>query len=850
MNPLAKSLKLIPSRCALILGLILLSGLLATAQVGVHTDFPDNSSAMDIVSSNKGLLIPRVTLTSNLSSPSPVTAPAVGLLVFNSGANQAIGFYYWNGSSWNFLSSSAPSGNYWSLTGNSGTTPGTNFLGTTDNNHFLVYTNNTERMRFESDGQVVIDSIAPRNATDLFTVIANTVQKTAIAAYTTGTGYYSKGGRYGLVALVDTSATNLGCGIYARNYDALGYGAFTVGSNITSFPVLTSHTAGITTYGVDGLHAWGRDANGYGIFATGSNGASPFNIGGVSAGLSAIGNYGIISKGTSATGRGIVSVGSGISSITTSNESEGGAFIGYHGIYSKGTGSVEPYGIGVIGLGYNVSNYSIITGRSLGGSFTGNYGVYGKGLASDAVGVLGLGSNGSGYFTVTNGSGGAFTGYHGSLSVGTDVTGGIGVVAAGNGTSYTMMPTTGAGGSFTGINIGIAGYGNNTTNGIGIIGAGNNKGALLPAAGSGGAFSGNNGLYSMGMSANGTGVIGLGNNIANPGTFASGAGGSFIGFAAGTVGWGADGTAGTGMIGAGNNIATPLTYATGSGGAFTGTNLGLYANGTNASSGIGVIGNGNNVTAVLPASGGCGGAFTGVTYGVYGFATNSGNVTRGGGYFACNPTASGAYAWCGYRNNNSNYKVFGNGTVATIVKNTKGELIGLYCPEAPEVLFQDYGIGQLVNGHAHINLDPDFALNINVSDQHPMKVFIQPEGDCKGVYVTNKSANGFDVVELQGGQSNVPFSWQIVATRANEQTMLKDGSVEKTVYDMRFGPAPGPLEVIEQPAVINQMVPVETRKLERVAAGKEDYKADQTCNIQVLEVKEDKVIENHDNPDE
>ena len=72
----------------------------ASAQVGVHTDFPDNSSAMDIVASNKGLLIPRVTLTSSLSNPSPVTSPAVGLMVFNSGSNQPIGFYYWNGTNW------------------------------------------------------------------------------------------------------------------------------------------------------------------------------------------------------------------------------------------------------------------------------------------------------------------------------------------------------------------------------------------------------------------------------------------------------------------------------------------------------------------------------------------------------------------------------------------------------------------------------------------------------------------------------------------------------------------------------------------------------------------------------
>src|SRR5512145_707211 len=151
----------------LLLFLFVLQVMVTTAQVGVHTDFPDNSSAMDIVAANKGLLIPRVTLTNSLANPSPVTAPAVGLLVFNSGANQAIGFYYWNGSTWVLLGGgSSGGGDGWALTGNAGTIPGTNFLGTTDNQHFLVYTNNAERMRIESDGQVVIDSIAPRNAID------------------------------------------------------------------------------------------------------------------------------------------------------------------------------------------------------------------------------------------------------------------------------------------------------------------------------------------------------------------------------------------------------------------------------------------------------------------------------------------------------------------------------------------------------------------------------------------------------------------------------------------------------------------------------------------------------------
>lgn len=76
---------------------------LAYTQIGIQTDNPDASSVLDIVSSDKGLLIPRISLTSNLSSPSPVTFPASGLLVYNSGGNQVHGFYFWTGSIWKML---------------------------------------------------------------------------------------------------------------------------------------------------------------------------------------------------------------------------------------------------------------------------------------------------------------------------------------------------------------------------------------------------------------------------------------------------------------------------------------------------------------------------------------------------------------------------------------------------------------------------------------------------------------------------------------------------------------------------------------------------------------------------
>ncbi|MFM6924675.1 MAG: hypothetical protein ACKOU7_04180, partial [Ferruginibacter sp.] len=117
----------------------------------------------------------------------------------------------------------------------------------------------------------------------------------------------------------------------------------------------------------------------------------------------------------------------------------------------------------------------------------------------------------------------------------------------------------------------------------------------------------------------------------------------------------------------------------------------------------------------------------------------------------------------------------------------------LSAPEAPENLFQDYGQAKLANGRVHIDIDPVFAKNIAVNDKHPLRVFVQLEGDCKGVFVTNKTQFGFDVVELDGGRSNTSFSYSIIANRADETN--PDGSIAHYSNE-RFPAAPGPMPKI------------------------------------------------------
>ncbi len=142
--------------------------------------------------------------------------------------------------------------------------------------------------------------------------------------------------------------------------------------------------------------------------------------------------------------------------------------------------------------------------------------------------------------------------------------------------------------------------------------------------------------------------------------------------------------------------------------------------------------------------------------GVYGYSS-SGNGIAG--------TSSTGYA--GYFSGNvyiaGNYTATGSKTAE--VKLANGSPVRLFCEEATGVYFVDYGEGQLVNGSAHIPLDPTFLQTVTIDAQHPLMVFVQVEGDCKGAYVTNKTATSFDVRELQGGTSQVSFSYRVVCSR-------------------------------------------------------------------------------------
>ncbi|SEQ03392.1 hypothetical protein [Flavobacterium urocaniciphilum] len=80
----------------------------AFGQVGINTDNPNSDSYLELESTDKGLLIPRLNLTA-LNNPSPLTAHVAGMLVYNTGFSGTMdnivypGLYINNGTSWERL---------------------------------------------------------------------------------------------------------------------------------------------------------------------------------------------------------------------------------------------------------------------------------------------------------------------------------------------------------------------------------------------------------------------------------------------------------------------------------------------------------------------------------------------------------------------------------------------------------------------------------------------------------------------------------------------------------------------------------------------------------------------------
>jgi hypothetical protein len=110
--------------------------------------------------------------------------------------------------------------------------------------------------------------------------------------------------------------------------------------------------------------------------------------------------------------------------------------------------------------------------------------------------------------------------------------------------------------------------------------------------------------------------------------------------------------------------------------------------------------------------------------------------------------------------------VFGDfsvtGAKAAVVPHPDGSLRTLYAVESPESWFEDYGRTRLINGVARVTLDPDFSALVQQGDY---LVFPVAEGNCNGIYVSQRDAKGFEVRECNNGKSTLPLAYKVLARR-------------------------------------------------------------------------------------
>ena len=91
---------------------------------------------------------------------------------------------------------------------------------------------------------------------------------------------------------------------------------------------------------------------------------------------------------------------------------------------------------------------------------------------------------------------------------------------------------------------------------------------------------------------------------------------------------------------------------------------------------------------------------------------------------------------------------------------SSGQHVLTYATESATATIEDVGTARMSNGVANVQIDSAFA---SVMDGKWYYVFLTPLGDTRGLYVSMKSASGFQVRENEGCRSRVGVDYRIVA---------------------------------------------------------------------------------------
>lgn len=231
--------------------------------VGIGTATPNMNAALDISSNSRGLLIPRTSTAARLAIPA-----VKGLMLYDTTTSS---FWFNNGSNWIELSSGAASGAGWLLTGNTGTNPAANFIGTADNQPLLFKINNTTSGILSNTNSFYGKS----------------------AGITISTGFGNTGIGVGSLENTSTGYTNTAAGAASLQTNTAGYANAAFGNaalqaNTSGYlntaigaTAMISNTAGIRNaalgYGALGSNENGNDNAASGMYALYNNISGSFN---------------------------------------------------------------------------------------------------------------------------------------------------------------------------------------------------------------------------------------------------------------------------------------------------------------------------------------------------------------------------------------------------------------------------------------------------------------------------------------------------------------------------------------------------------------------------------------------
>lgn len=220
-------------------GLLMLAAAPGFAQVKIGAaGAPDASATLEVTGgagNNKGLLLPRLTTAQR----NAIANPAKGLLIFNTTTNEVQTNVGTPASpSW----STTPAAG-WNLTGNAGTNPATNFIGTTDNQPLVIRANNAEAARILADGRVGIGVAAP--GTKLHVGDAGAVSVMATSTSNERTNFHLGNTSHGISRNLTSSGGTLND---VALYTSTGTGPNTVGTLYLSSNLTATDSVSLTQF--------------------------------------------------------------------------------------------------------------------------------------------------------------------------------------------------------------------------------------------------------------------------------------------------------------------------------------------------------------------------------------------------------------------------------------------------------------------------------------------------------------------------------------------------------------------------------------------------------------------------